>query len=209
MIGSKKMKRFPLPHLANTADHSINSIRLNHPIPYFRQMDFVFHFILLAVTVTIPLILIYQAINKHTAANIVPLSSPAPSDLQAERQKLILNAYERLALLCDRIQPDKLAMRLQTPDLSAQELSQMMIVTIQQEFDHNITQQIFVSEPLWNILSLSKDEALYEIIQVLSTLSAHAPAKELTEALMKNKDRSSLNTAAVAIRTEAKDHVKI
>lgn len=187
----------------------IISIRLDHPIPYFRQMDFALHFFILAVTVAIPLLLIYQAIKKHIPAAPMPQPSPAASDLQAERQKLILNAYERLALLCDRIQPDKLAMRLQTQDLTAQELSQMMIVTIQQEFDHNITQQIFVSEPLWNILTLSKDEALYEIIQVLGTMSVNAPAKELTEALMKNKDRSSLNTAAIAIRTEAKDHVKI
>ena len=171
-------------------------------------MEFVLHFILIFLTITIPLLLIYRVLKKSIdlpkEKNIVN-----DSDHQLERQKLIINAYERLALLCDRIQPDKLAMRLQNTQLTAQELSQTMIVAIQQEFDHNITQQIFVSEPLWNIINLAKDEALYQIIEIVSTLPPDIPSKNLTEALMKIKDRSQLNTASAAIRTEAKNHVKI
>ncbi|MEP7321366.1 MAG: hypothetical protein ABI761_05580 [Saprospiraceae bacterium] len=171
-------------------------------------MDFALHFLLLLITITIPLLLILQALKKSQS----PTTSDTlvkDADHRLERQKLTINAYERLALLCDRIQPDKLSMRLQTNQLTADDLSQILIVAIQQEFDHNITQQIFVSESLWNIINLAKEEALYQVIEINASLPADAPAKSLTEALMKIKDSSQLNTAAAAIRTEAKIHVKI
>ena len=171
-------------------------------------MELALHFILIFFTITIPLLLIYKALHK-SSGDLKEKSIVKDSDHQLERQKLIINAYERLALLCDRIQPDKLAMRLQNSQLTTQDLSQTMIVAIQQEFDHNITQQIFVSESLWNIISLAKDEALYQIIKISSTLQQDGPSKNLTEALMKIKDKSQLNTASAAIRTEAKNHVKI
>lgn len=122
---------------------------------------------------------------------------------------LILNAYERLALLCERIQPGPLAMRLQTSQLNAQALSQAMIVAIQQEFDHNITQQIYISEKLWNIILLSRDEAIYEIIQTAGELSPDTEGKTLTQKLMEQRQNSSLNKALQAIRKEAKLYVKV
>lgn len=122
---------------------------------------------------------------------------------------LILNAYERLALLCERIQPGPLAMRLQTSQLNAQALSQAMIVAIQQEFDHNITQQIYISEKLWNIILLARDEAIYEIIQTAGELSPETEGKTLTQKLMEQRQNSSLNKALQAIRKEAKLYVKV
>lgn len=122
---------------------------------------------------------------------------------------LILNAYERLALLCERIQPGPLAMRLQTPQLNAQALSQAMIVAIQQEFDHNISQQIYISEKLWNIILLARDEAIYEIIHTAGELSPETGSGTLTQKLMEQRQNSSLNKALQAIRNEAKLHVKV
>lgn len=122
---------------------------------------------------------------------------------------LILNAYERLALFCERIQPGPLAMRLQTAQLDAQALSQAMIVAIQQEFDHNISQQIYISEKLWNIILLARDEAIYEIIQTAGELSPETEGKILTQKLMELRHDSSLNKALQAIRKEAKLYVKI
>lgn len=122
---------------------------------------------------------------------------------------LLLNAYERLALLCERIQPGPLAMRLQTSQLNAQALSQAMIVAIQQEFDHNITQQIYISEKLWNIILLARDEAIYEIIRTAGELPPETEGKALTQKLMEQRQDSSLNKALQAIRKEAKLYVKV
>lgn len=132
-----------------------------------------------------------------------------PADaLAINKQKLQINAYERLALLCTRIQPDKLALRMQSPTLNVQSLSQALIVGIQQEFDHNVTQQIFVSESLWSIVTLAKEEALYEVMKAGSELEPEEESSHLTQLLLQKADQSKLHIALQAIRKEAKNHVK-
>ena len=84
-----------------------------------------------------------------------------------------------------------------------------MIIAIHQEFDHNITQQIYVSDELWNIITIAKDEAMYDIIQMTSTLPPDTPSQDLTQQLMQSRDQSKLNLALQAIRKEAKQYVKI
>jgi len=126
-----------------------------------------------------------------------------------EQRKLLINAYERLVLLCERIQPDKLAIRLQSPNLDAHALSQAMIVTIHQEFEHNITQQIYISENLWNILCLMRDEVIFEVIQISAELPPGSESRILTQKLLEKKQDSPLNKALIAIRKEAHQYVKI
>lgn len=132
-----------------------------------------------------------------------------PDRVPGSHTGLILNAYERLALLCERIQPGPLAMRLQTNQLNAQALSQAMIVALQQEYDHNITQQIYISEKLWNIILLARDEAIYEIIRTAGELPPDTEGKILTQKLMEQRENSSLNKALQAVRKEAKLYVKL
>lgn len=148
--------------------------------------------------------LCYQLFKK-TIARYFFLTQQA---VNKGNNQIILNAYERLVLLCERIQPDKLAIRLQSPQLNVQTLSQAMIVAIHQEFDHNVTQQIYISENLWNIICISKDEAIFEIIQTAGELDPNAESQLLTQQLLEKKQESRLNQALLAIRKEANHYVK-
>jgi hypothetical protein len=69
-----------------------------------------------------------------------------------------IQAYERLILLLDRISIPNLIMRLQSPDMTTESLSAAMVISIQKEFEHNVTQQLYVKDNLWNIITLIKDE---------------------------------------------------
>lgn len=140
---------------------------------------------------------------------IVPYFARTNSSLNPDKYKSLINAYERLVLLCERIQPDKLAIRLQSPNLDAQALSQAMIVAIHQEFEHNITQQIYISENLWNILCLMRDEVIFEVIQISAELPPGSESRILTQKLLEKKQDSPLNQALIAIRKEAHQYVKI
>ena len=162
----------------------------------------------LTLLVATPLYLLYKSFDSWTKTSIY-LDKPNTQEALALRQKLTINAFERLTLLCERIQPDKLAQRLQSPTFDAKALSQAMIVAIQQEFDHNITQQIYVSDSLWSIISISKDEALFEILEADKTISSDAPSHLLTEYLMQQHSESKLNVALTALRTEAKKYIHV
>lgn len=100
---------------------------------------------------------------------------------------LKLQAYERLALLCERIRPEQLLIRLNTPNMTAQALRNAMLVAVQKEFEHNITQQIYVSDNLWKIITLSKDQVLNLIssIQIEEDNVSQSAADEMFKSLSK------------------------
>ncbi len=116
-------------------------------------------------------------------------------------------AYERLILLCERIAIPNLIMRLRTEGSSANDLRLAMLIAIQQEFEHNVTQQIYVSENLWNIIRIARDNTA-EIINVAAEkvepkAGNDALVSEIFKVLTEQKGVDSLGTAQAAIRQEA------
>ncbi|MEY2924806.1 MAG: hypothetical protein RLZZ337_1354 [Bacteroidota bacterium] len=71
-----------------------------------------------------------------------------------------LQAYERLALFLDRISPDNLVLRLSKSGQSATQLRTALIQTISDEFNHNISQQIYVSDQSWNLIKAVKEQII-------------------------------------------------
>lgn len=87
---------------------------------------------------------------------------------QSKRQNkgiltLRLQAYERLIMFCERMSIDNMVYRLNHADMGVKELKNAMLIAIQQEYEHNITQQIYISENLWKIIQLAKVE-LQELV---------------------------------------------
>jgi hypothetical protein len=87
------------------------------------------------------------------------------NNLGKDVRALKLQAYERLILFCERITFENLSYRLVHTDMGVRELQNAMLIAIQQEFEHNITQQIYVSENLWKIIQLAKEQMQAHISQ--------------------------------------------
>ena len=85
-------------------------------------------------------------------------------ELKKEQMKELtpvkLQAYERLTLFLDRISPDNIVIRLSRADQSATQLRNELIQTISGEFNHNISQQIYVSNDAWNMIKGVKDQIM-------------------------------------------------
>jgi len=73
--------------------------------------------------------------------------------LLEEKQKLSLpvrlQAYERIVLFLERISPGNLVMRVHKPEMKVKQFQQMLIKTIRDEYDHNLSQQLYVSHEAW------------------------------------------------------------
>lgn len=84
--------------------------------------------------------------------------------LKKERQKHFLpmrvEAYQRAALLMERIHPGALVMRLHNPAVPAKMLQADLLKAIREEYDHNVSQQLFVSPQAWEMVRNSKEETL-------------------------------------------------
>lgn len=88
----------------------------------------------------------------------------AQIELRKERQKFFLpnrvDAYQRAILLMERIHPNSLVMRHNNPGLPAAAMQVQLLEAIRSEYEHNIAQQMFISQPTWDLVRKSKDETV-------------------------------------------------
>lgn len=135
-------------------------------------------------------------------------------ELAAQRKEAIkitlplrLQAYERLTLLCDRAAVQNTLLRIRMPDMTTSELRGALLLAINQEFDHNTSQQLYVSDTLWQIISFAKNETLAFVSNAAAGLDPDAPAADLVNALLTALDEmgpaTPLQKALIAIRVEA------
>lgn len=117
-----------------------------------------------------------------------------------------LQAYERLSLFTERIQLPNLVFRLRAENSNVTAFRVALMMAVQQEYEHNITQQIYVSKNLWEIIRLSKDNVVNIVDQVAESLTPGADADELAARLLQFADQQgiSMQTKALeAIKKEA------
>ena len=135
------------------------------------------------------------------------LKTPENEKSQGTLQ-LQLQAYERLVLLTERISLPNLVSRVNQPDLNARQMQQLMLMNIKQEFEHNITQQIYVAKEAWEAVQSLKEQNMLIINQVGSFLPETATSQDLSRALMEllvqNPDASLHGIVSEALRFEAK-----
>jgi len=115
-----------------------------------------------------------------------------------------LQAYERMAMFCERISLDNLSYRLSSEHLDARSMSNAMLIAIQQEFEHNMSQQGYVSEKLWEIITLAKDHMQNIISTAAADHSVTTPAGLIQKAfeVQKNMGGNPIGTAKRAIKKE-------
>jgi hypothetical protein len=95
-------------------------------------------------------------LNSKIESPTSPSDTPVPSSDFAV--KLRLQAAERFVLYLERIEPGRLVMRSHHNGMSAKMLQNEMLKSIREEFDHNLSQQIYISENAWNLIKGAKDE---------------------------------------------------
>ena len=117
-----------------------------------------------------------------------------------------MQAYERLTLFCERISLPNLLYHFPAEGLNAAQLKLALMLSIQNEFEYNVTQQVYVSEALWEIIKLAKDDVFNSISIVYDKVAPHSDASELSSGLIKfynERNSSGPEKALLAIRKEA------
>lgn len=127
--------------------------------------------------------------------------------LMRENQKhaipLRLQAYERLALLLERINPSKLLLRVAPLNDNKMDYQNLLIHHIEQEFEHNLTQQIYISDECWLMLLKAKNTIIQTIRK--TTLDENVlDANGLREKILSNmlQDEPATNVALSFLKSE-------
>ncbi|MFC3198349.1 hypothetical protein ACFOET_12065 [Parapedobacter deserti] len=118
-----------------------------------------------------------------------------------ELLSLRLQAYERIVLLIERINPANLLLRLHEPGLAASDFQQLLINEIRAEYQHNITQQLYVSDIAWGITRQLKDQTVALIRNAGGGLPATASAKDFSNLLLSHIAELDENPYDLALKT--------
>ena len=106
-------------------------------------------------------------------------------DLYESTQKttlpMRLQAYERLALLLERISPESLIMRVNKPDMTAKQLQGELIASIRAEFEHNLSQQIYISSEAWEMIRSARGNVITMINTAADQVKEDATAITLSQ----------------------------
>ncbi len=131
-------------------------------------------------------------------------------DMKQNRQNatvpLRLQAYERLSLYCERISIPNLILRLRAKETTTAELRLALLIAIQQEYEHNVTQQVYVSPTLWQIIKLARNTTVDVINEVASRMTADSDSLEFSRELLVRVEELQVtptDKALAAIKKEA------
>ena len=126
---------------------------------------------------------------------------------QKEISPLRMRAYERLALLLERTTPEHMLMDVNLTEMTVLQLQQHMMRTIRLEYDHNLSQQVYVSDEVWQQIISARDQMVAFINALAQQLPADAStldyAKMLITAYSTNGDTAN-EKALLALKNEAR-----
>lgn len=97
--------------------------------------------------------------NENNRRNFILKES-----IQKESLPIRLQAYERLTLFLERISPQNLLKRVSPISQEVEDYKSLLIQTVEQEYEHNLSQQIYVSDPCWRIVSAAKNNTIQTIV---------------------------------------------
>lgn len=125
--------------------------------------------------------------------------------LRKETLLLQLQAYERLILLLERITPVSMIMRLNAGSETALNLHVQLLATVRAEFEHNIAQQLYVSDEAWNMVKKAKEGIINNLNLSKAKIKDDESALYLVNDLMKDTDQKlkDLHSAIGFLKQEA------
>jgi hypothetical protein len=171
-------------------------------------MDSSLLIIAIAFAALIAGVLVFLFLKQRREIKAAQAQAAAPTTGDAQTRQLQLQAYERLILLTDRIALPNLIQRVNQPGLEARDMQSLLTQAIRQEFEHNITQQMYVSAEAWDAVRNYKEQNLLIVNQVASFLPPEASGvdlnKHLLDLLVQNPKASLQNVVSEVLSFEAK-----
>lgn len=118
-------------------------------------------------------------------------------DSQKNTLPIRLQAYERMALFLERISMTNLVVRVAPKSPDKTEYENLLIRTIENEFEHNLSQQIYMTDECWNVIKAAKNATIQAIRK--SAMSQAESADKLREDLLSDTmDKSSPSATALS-----------
>jgi hypothetical protein len=155
------------------------------------------------LTITIPAGLVLFAmylgvksfLDKETRLKMLELQAVG----QEQAIPLKLQAFERLCLLLERISPANLVIRVNEPQYTATELHQRLLIEIRDEFNHNLSQQLYVSDEAWALIKTAIQNLNSIVNESSASVSPDARGIEMAKAIFERMEALGADPAMLAL----------
>ena len=103
-----------------------------------------------------------------------------------------LQAYERSILFLERINMENMIKRVNRPDMKADQLQMALITSIRSEYEHNLSQQIYMSDDAWEALKTAKEETVKIVHMSMASIGGKGTSMDLAKAIFANLDEEEV-----------------
>jgi len=97
-----------------------------------------------------------------------------------------LQAYERVVLFLERITPESLIMRVNKTGYTCLQLQSELLQAIRSEFEHNLSQQIYITQGAWEMVKIARGRTIQMINSIADKLPKESPAINLSKAILES-----------------------
>lgn len=166
----------------------------------------IFDLFLYTIPALVTGLITYYFFKEHTKNEDGRRRYLLQKDIQVSSMPTRLQAYERMSLFLERISPNKLLIRVAPIGTSKEDYESLLIKNIEQEFEHNLSQQIYVSDDCWGVISATKN-ATIQLIRKASLLEKTDSANKLREVVLTEmmERQPPSNTGLSFIKKEVHD----
>lgn len=151
------------------------------------------------VSVVVAYLLIKNDVQNYFRFKSLTIKKESHTDVFPIR----LQAHERLIIFIDRINPPNLLLRLHQPGISLAALQTLVLNEIKSEYQHNITQQLYIDTLSWNVVRKLKDDTVAMINNAVKGLPENASGVDLSKKVLHHMSTLAENPYDLAI-----DHLK-
>jgi len=119
-----------------------------------------------------------------------------------------LQAYERMCLFLERIIPNNLIVRLNEPSLSAKQFQQMLINEVREEFNHNLSQQVYMGNGTWDLIRNTVEDVIALINTSAEKLKEDAKSVDLAKQIFANlseQERDVVQDTLARVKSEIRE----
>ncbi|MCH1401760.1 MAG: hypothetical protein L7U78_04470 [Schleiferiaceae bacterium] len=105
-------------------------------------------------------------------------------DLNKKSLPMRFQAFERLTVFLERITPNNLVLRVKPGNMPLGAYRKILVNTIRQEYDYNVSQQVYISDKNWNSIVSAKSQVVSMINKVSAEMDENATAADLSRKLI-------------------------
>lgn len=171
-------------------------------------MEMIYDLLKIVLPATLVLYAAYLMVRSFTNKQLEEYKYSIRQKNQEIVLPIRLQAYERVCLLLERVSPSNMVPRLNNNKMTAKDLQSALVTEIRSEYNHNLSQQVYMSGDAWTYVSSAIEQLISMINEAGNEMEEKATGLDLARAIfekMLRQDGDTLKDALTYIKEEIKE----